>query len=200
MRNKKPRTGAPKPKLLRRAEAVKRNILPRRRLVRVLERSRVAPFLGRAVAANEPIERGQFLCIYAGRVLHNDTVDHIVREHSNPFCPTVSYFLLIDNNEDWVVDGNPSQTNTRDAAGSFINDPRGIKGARANCRFYHEWDKEEGTVLMLVQATRNIKRDEELWTSYGSHYWVFTGRDPDTPCSCQQRALTGSGETSMESD
>lgn len=176
--------GVPKPRVLRRCDAVRRNLLPRRRLVRVIERSRVAPHLGRAVAANEPIKAGQCVCVYAGNVLHNKECDELVAQHSNPFCPTVAYFLLIENDEEWVVDGNPANNNTRDALGSFINDPRNIPGADMNCKFENEWDKEKGEVLLYVLATRDIERDEELWTSYGSDWWHFTGRDPHSPCSC----------------
>ena len=66
--------------------------------------------------------------------------------------------------------GCPDFTKDTNYLGHFINDGSKSDFAesslKSNCRFYHLKD-----LLVAIIATKNIKKDEEFYITYGIEYW-----------------------------
>lgn len=126
---------------------------------------RVAPSTianaGRGLFATSPMPEGAVVCHYSGYRHHYQSQKRLRNR---------AYVLKLQNGwpkhdrrNDGFVDGLP----TEDVVGRFINDPRIEE--RCNVKFQHI--QEPGIWHCPVVALRDIDAGEELFISYGPHYW-----------------------------
>lgn len=169
----------PKKRSLLYADAVRLGELPAKSVVGLIKQSRVAPQIGRAVVALEDLKEGQTICSYSGVIISDEECDEMVEAHSFS-CLRTSYMLKLGDG--LVLDGWPGHKETRGSIGNMINDCRGIQAIEEkNCEFFVDWQDSQ-SVLVLVCATKAIKKGEELWTSYGGGYWADD--DTEKRCDC----------------
>jgi len=153
-------------------------LLAHGRLCAPVERSRVAPAIGRALCAQRNVPAGNALAAYGGARLSAEQLSALRAQHSNASCARLAYIMSLGDDE--FVDGHPEHRVARGCAGNVVNDPRGIGGAAANAAF--EVAETEAGVAVLLVALRDVRTGDEIWADYGADYWR---RDSTAaPCSC----------------
>lgn len=152
--------------------------------VSVVRASPLAPCIGRAVVAKRRFQCNEIVCSYGGDVLSDEEYRSLLAQHDNGSCHRVAYLAYAPRG--WTIDGHPSLVSAQGHAGIFVNDPRGIDGAKSNVRLSYGWckrsDRQQKALQITLRATRNIKEDDELWLDYGESWWSHK-RGTGT-CSC----------------
>lgn len=142
--------------------------------VQVIEKSILAPHIGRAVIANRDFAPGDVVCSYGGNILNKDDIDAFDQAFDEN-DPRGAYIVNVEHDEDGngilYVDGYPSLLSVEGHVGNFINDSRGIDGAQVNCCIASVYDNSGRICYLLIEANTEIAKGQELWLSYGEKYW-----------------------------
>ena len=111
---------------------------------------------GYGLYSKETIRKDELICYYSGYVYGKSAM---LGNRSD---------YVLDLGGGWYLDGGGRYN----AAGRYINDAKGHKGVRNNCRFsgYLLFDTELGWHIG-VYATRHIPAYREIFCSYGTAYW-----------------------------
>lgn len=130
----------------------------------------VNPRLGRSVKALKAFKQGARVCTYGGRLLIDETPQSDDSEVDDRY--------LLEIGRDLWIDGTPTRRNARNVdghVGPMVNDANGeIKApdgpnlafSRGRLRVAGEW-----TIVVWLVALRHIEPGDELFVSYGAHYW-----------------------------
>lgn len=107
---------------------------------------------GKGLFAKKKIKKGDFICWYFGVLIEKDFV---LNEYYD------SDYLLSNPHNELIIDAaDPSS-----CYGRYINDSLGLKKNNAEFIFY------DNTFSAGVIATKNIKKGEEIYLSYGMEFW-----------------------------
>ena len=108
------------------------------------------------VFSTETIRVRETVCLYAG-----------VRMNKLQFMMNRSDYVLQIG--EWYLDGE----RVNSTCGKYINDSRGVKGARSNCYYSDKLFYHHGLRLWCVKVIckRHIKPNAECFASYGKQYW-----------------------------
>ena len=124
----------------------------------------VSDVVGYGVKALKPIEKDDFIGIYAGELRPMRHVDHAIPENV-----VYAWYYLDDapNGQRMIVDGEYMGNELR-----FINHDEKPNTGRVDVIVHNRW-------YICYVALRDIAKDEELTISYGTDYWLSRGISPE---------------------
>ena len=111
-----------------------------------------SPIHGNGIFAARDIKKGEDIIEYKGRLLTPDEADMIYEGHET------GHTFLFTLNDEWVIDANVCGGKAR-----WVN-----HGCEPNCNSYllEHPSKDRTKDKMFIEATRNIKKGEELMYDY----------------------------------
>lgn len=137
--------------------------------VELVQKSLLAPQIGRAVIAKRSFSPNQVICSYGGNIISEAAVQKLFAKYGMT-QPRVSYMVSVDEN--WTIDGWPRLASVKKHVGNYINDARGIQGAQVNCAINLVLNEaEDKVVYVVIEALTDINPGDELWLDYGNDYW-----------------------------
>jgi SET domain-containing protein len=107
---------------------------------------------GKGLFAKQAMKRGDHICLYFGVLVFKDQVHNGYYE---------SDYMLEDPAHDFIIDA----ADPKSCLGRYANDSLSMK--KSNCKFAFYDDPFSG----YLQATKAIKKGEEIYVSYGKDYW-----------------------------
>ena len=107
---------------------------------------------GQGLFAKKRIKKGDFICWYFGVLVEKDFVDNEYYD---------SDYLLKNPFNNLIIDASDPNS----CFGRYINDGLGEFSSNSKFDFY------EDTTSGAVIATKNIKKGDEIFISYGMTYW-----------------------------
>ena len=112
---------------------------------------------GKGLFATKSIKKGDFICWYFGVLIEASFVENGYYD---------SDYLLKSPNTNLVIDANDPKS----CFGRYINDSLSLQKNNARYEFYDD------TTSVGIIATKNIKKSEEIYMSYGADYWLENRR------------------------
>ena len=107
---------------------------------------------GKGLFATKNFNTGDFICWYMGVLIEKDFVVNGYYD---------SDYLLANPNSELIIDASDEKS----CYGRYINDSLALK--KNNC----DYDFYSNTTSAGVIASKNIKKGDELYISYGMDYW-----------------------------
>jgi SET domain-containing protein len=108
---------------------------------------------GKGLFAKKAIKKGTHICLYFGVLVPREQVYEGFYE---------SDYLLEQKGNDWIIDS----ADPLSCLGRYANDSLSLQKSNTDFGFY------EKPFSGFLYATRNIKKGEELYVSYGINYWM----------------------------
>ena len=116
---------------------------------------------GNGLYADRDFAKGEWVTFYDGdvREVGKQEKQSLSTGSHSDWCHVVSV-------DQFTVIHTPTEPSTGDGGGGFINDGVNIFSP-SNVRSVRDSERK----MVLVKATRDIKKGEELFISYGNHFW-----------------------------
>ena len=107
---------------------------------------------GNGLFATKNINKGEFVCWYFGALIEKDFIENGYYD---------SDYLLSNPHSNLIIDAEDQNS----CFGRYINDSLSLK--KNNCEFVFYTDTTSAGVI----ATKNVKKGDEFYMSYGLDYW-----------------------------
>jgi len=110
---------------------------------------------GKGLYTNVDIKRGELICEFTGKFISNEEVETLLNDNK------LLYLIYWD--DDVTLDVENS-----DCLAKYANDAEGfmkINGLKNNSKIVFEDNR------CFIMATKNIKKGQEIFVSYGKEYW-----------------------------
>lgn len=111
------------------------------------------PNSGQGLFAKKRIKKGDFICWYFGVLIENSVVENGYYD---------SDYLIKNPFTNLIIDAEDPLS----CFGRYIND--GLGNSQNNSKF----DFYEDTTSGVIISTKNIKKGDEIYISYGMDYWT----------------------------
>lgn len=134
---------------------------------------------GNGLFAGQDIPKDTRICEYAGEILDKDEICDIYMVDPESYCAAIHPYVR-DLDRDRVVVGIPNIDMRR--SGVLVNDAAKLcpPFSEDRVRDYREQSGAGANVYPVVEngriyyhASRDISKDEELYSSYGAGYWLL---------------------------
>lgn len=117
---------------------------------------------GKGVFATIDIPEGTHVCEYTGKVI---PTSEDFSDRSRSFAMKNGNTILGDNIGSFINDNVQLRPLSYEETKAFFADRKLPRYGTHNCKYF-EWDGK-----VFVVTTRDVKKDEELFTDYGFNYW-----------------------------